>query len=178
MLYITSYRWRIMFCPNCGIKIENPNQRFCKNCGEELAEVSDQLSKIANPTSTLQNPGVQVIQQWPIRENKPYSKKTLGFGVASLVIAYTLYNIGAGYTIEPISNYYYPRYVPIVFIILSIFHIVGLIFGIASKVNNQHARELEPMNKFIKVGNVLGIIGIVSNIILMVIAFVLIGLLW
>ena len=178
MLNITLSRWRIMFCPSCGIKIENLNQRFCKNCGSELTEVADGLRKISNPHPALQNLDVQFIQQRPIKKSGPYSKRTLGFGVASLVIGYMVYQIGAGYLSTSISDYYFPRLIPTVFIILSIFHIVGLIFGIASKINNQQAREMESMNKFIKVGNVLGIIGIVINTILIVISFVIIGSLW
>ncbi|MFX1288970.1 MAG: zinc-ribbon domain-containing protein, partial [Promethearchaeota archaeon] len=26
----------IMFCPNCGEKLETPNQRFCASCGREI----------------------------------------------------------------------------------------------------------------------------------------------
>ncbi|NVM37850.1 MAG: zinc-ribbon domain-containing protein [Candidatus Lokiarchaeota archaeon] len=166
-----------MFCPNCGIKIENPNQRFCKNCGSELTEFSEELRKISNPNPTPQDLGVQFIQQRRIKKSEPHSKRTLAFGIVSLIIAGTAFQYGASFIRFPFTDYL-PRFVPTVFIILSISHIVGLIFGIASKINNQQARELESMNTFIKVGNVLGIIGIIINTILMVISFVIIGLLW
>jgi len=167
-----------MFCPNCGKRVEIPNQKFCLNCGSELPFVPEILQSPHSPQITQKDVSVQVSERKPVQIRGPHSKRTLGFGVASLVIAYTLYNIGAGYIIEPISNYYFPRLIPIVFIVLSIFHSLGLIFGIASKINNQQAREMESMNTFIKVGNVLGIIGIIINTIFLVICFVIIGLSW
>ncbi|MFX1364611.1 MAG: hypothetical protein ACFFCE_12320 [Promethearchaeota archaeon] len=70
----------------------------------------------------------------------------------------------------------FPRFLPAVFIMMCIFNFIGLIFGTTSTMNNQQARELESLNTFIKVGTMLGIIGIILNSILMLISLVMIGL--
>lgn len=164
-----------MFCPNCGKKIEISNQKFCQNCGCELPIVSEILPSRSSPQPTLQDTNVQFVERRPVNIKGPYSKRTLGFGIASLILAVTTFNIGSSFITIP--NYgYFVRFVSIAFIVFGIIHIVGLILGIASKINNQQAKKLEPINNFIKAGNVLGIIGIILNTILMVISFAIVGL--
>jgi len=165
-----------MFCPNCGKKVEIPNQKFCLNCGSELPIIPEIMSPISSPQITQKDVGVQVSERKPVQIRGPHSKRTLGFGIASLVLAVTLFDIG--FSLVPIPSLdVFIRIVSIAFIVFGIMHIVGVILGIVSKINNQQARKLEPVNNFIKVGNVLGIIGIILNSILMVISFVFVGLL-
>ncbi len=164
-----------MFCPHCGKKIEIPNQRFCQNCGSEFPIVSESLQSKSSPQVTQRNINVQFMERKPVIIKGPYSKRTLGFGIASLIVAVTLFNIGTSF-ITILSYSFFVRFVSIVFTVFGIIHIVGLILGIISKINNQQARKLESINTFIKAGNVLGIIGIIVNTILMVISFAIVGL--
>ena len=164
-----------MFCPNCGNKIEIANQKFCLNCGSELPIVPEILQSMSSPQSTQQETKVQFMERKPVQIRGPYSKRTLGFGIASLILAVTLFNIGSS-LVTILSYDFFVRVVSIAFTVFGIMHILGVILGILSKINNQQARKLESVNNFIKAGNVLGIIGIILNTILMVISFVFVGL--
>lgn len=163
-----------MFCPNCGKKVEIPNQKFCLNCGSELPIIPEIMQPISSPQTTQKDVGIQFIERKPVIIKGPYSKRTLGFGIASLVLAVTLFNIGSSLVTFP--SYGYTRFISNAFTAFGIIHIVGVVLGILSKINNQQARKLEPENIFIRVGNVLGIIGIIINTILMVISFAFVGI--
>ena len=164
-----------MLCPHCGKKIEIPNQRFCQNCGSEFPIVSESLQSKSSPQVTQRDMNVQFMERKPVIIKGPYSKRTLGFGIASITLAETIFSFGISFITSP-SYSIIVRFIPIAFIVFGIINIVGLILGIISKINNQQARKLESINTFIKAGNVLGIIGIIVNTILMVISFAIVGL--
>ena len=164
-----------MLCPDCGKKIEIPNQRFCQNCGSEFPIVSESLQSKSSPQVTQRDMNVQFMERKPVIIKGPYSKRTLGFGIASITLAETIFSFGISFITSP-SYSIIVRFIPIAFIVFGIINIVGLILGIISKINNQQARKLESINTFIKAGNVLGIIGIIVNTILMVISFAIVGL--
>lgn len=164
-----------MFCPNCGKEIEIPNQRFCQNCGSDLSIVSETPQSMPSPQPAPKVPNSQFMEQKPVKIKGPYSKRSLGFGIASLIIAMTLFNIGSSFIMFPTYGYGF-YLISIAFIIFGIMHIVGLIFGIASRINSQQAEKLESINTAMKAGSVLGVIGIILNSILMVAAFVIVGL--
>ena len=44
-----------MFCPDCGSKLEDPNQNFCPNCGTKVPRIQES----PRPESTYQQPTYQ-----------------------------------------------------------------------------------------------------------------------
>ncbi len=162
----------MMFCQTCGEKLEMENQRFCQNCGSENINISETpkttfgLDQEITPTKTIPVP------QYPTKFKSgglpgPYSKRCLGFGIVALIIGLISFNFGSSF----ISSYYFPYRI---FSGLAIAHIVGIIFGIVSKVNSSKAKALEPESSILKAGTALGVIGLVINSILLVIAIILI----
>jgi hypothetical protein len=55
-------------------------------------------------------------------------------------------------------------------IIITIIHVVGVVFGIVSRVNGQKARNLDPENAAEKVGSLFGLGGIIINAVALVLA--------
>jgi len=164
-----------MFCQNCGAKLEMEKQRFCQNCGSEIFYESETPQIITetdqNKTTTESIP----IPQYATTIKKggepgPYSKRCLGFGIVSLIIGVITFNIGSTFVTD--LFFYFPT--GRIFIGLAIVHIVGIIFGILSRVNSGKAKGLEPESTILKAGSVLGIIGIIINSILLVASIVLI----
>jgi len=163
-----------MFCQNCGEKLEMENQRFCQNCGSEILEIPEKTHITPwmdqNKTTTSSIP----VPQYPTRFKKggepgSYSKRCLGFGIVSLIIGVITFNIGSSF-----AMYLYYITAQRVFLGLTIVHVVGIIFGIISIVNSGKAKALEPESSILKAGIALGMIGLVINSILMVVAIVLI----
>ncbi|MFW9972960.1 MAG: hypothetical protein ACFFDF_22435, partial [Candidatus Odinarchaeota archaeon] len=87
----------------------------------------------------------------------------LGFGIVSLIIGLISFNVGSSFVGFP-----YPFYFSRVFIGLAIVHVVGLIFGIASRTSSSTAKATEPESSILKAGNVIGIIGLILNSILLI----------
>jgi DNA-directed RNA polymerase subunit RPC12/RpoP len=170
-----------MFCPNCGEKLGIESQNYCQNCGSEILEKSQTFqAKSQTPQAKYgldqerTTSSAIPVTQYPThvkREGEPgsYSKICLGFGIVSLVIGVISFNIGSPIVLNSIyMNYIFVRRV---FIGLSVVHIVGIIFGIVSKVNSRKAKGLEPESSILKAGSTMGVIGIVINSLLMAIAF-------
>ncbi len=153
-----------MFCPNCGEKLINPNQKFCQVCGANLKELipgyaieeveSNSYSKNAlNPQTEIYNqqtPQLQQINKQGI-PNK-YAKSCFACALISFIIGDI-----TGFLTFP-AIYLWPF-----LILLTILTIIGLTFGILSRTYKKRSEEIEPVSGLRKAGSVLGIIGIVFN---------------
>jgi len=59
-----------MFCPDCGSKIEDPNQNFCPNCGRKIPRVQE----TPQPEPTYQRPSYQQPTYQPPTPNYSYQR--------------------------------------------------------------------------------------------------------
>ena len=172
MLFPIKYSLKkIMSCPSCGAQIEILNQRFCQDCGGELPDFS-KSSALAQVSSVL--PEDHKLHQLQLNSvkipgSRPLSKKSLGFGIVSLILAVTTFNFGSSLVTEPTIFNFLSR--QNVFISLGIANLVGIAFGIASRIFNKQAKRSEPLNKAMRAGSTLGVIGLTFNLILMITAF-------
>lgn len=171
-----------MFCPNCGEKVEDLNQKFCAFCGSKI-EAPPEVASVAPPTnqysqtvSTPLSPPIYdtMPQPKPITSDKPgiYSKRCLGFSIAALIIGGIAFFVGFVQAIFSLFTPYYASYTFIGWIIVVILHITGLIFGITSRTNKSRAEQLEPPNAIEKVGSVFGVLAIILNSILLLVSFI------
>lgn len=174
--------WLYMYCKNCGAELENPNQRFCQECGAEIS-ISEQLtqaeqkvdvSQYAIPPTTLSpisqpiygtsTPSSEISMKYGV--TLPNSKKSLGFGLPSFLIAIIALLVVPVFAFLPLIYPYgynppYSFSVSIPFVVG--IHGLGLLFGILGVVFGTKARNLEPDNGIGKAGNVFGIFGIILN---------------
>ena len=163
-----------MSCPNCGAQLEVPNQRFCQDCGKKLQE-SSKISKLAQ--NSLTSPSYKAnhqLQQTPVKTptSRPLSKRSLGFGIVSLIIAAMTFNVVSSMVMPPFFLPISGRV--ILFVSFGIINILGIGFGIISSVFNAQAKRIELKNTAMKAGSTLGGIGLISNLILMIVAFFLV----
>jgi hypothetical protein len=163
-----------MSCPNCGAQLEVPNQRFCQDCGKKLQE-SSKISKLAQ--NSLTPPKYEEnhqLQQTPVKTPtlRPRSKKNLGFGIVSLIIAAMTFNVISSMVMPPFLLPVFGRV--ILFVSFGIINILGIGFGIISSVFNAQTKRVELKNTAMKAGSMLGSIGLILNLILMIGAFFLV----
>jgi len=171
-----------MFCPNCGEKLESPNQRFCASCGSEIqTNLSPEAPQI--PPKRIQVPPVAPVPPVPpvpIYQAKPSKAEGIGtnskicFSFSLVAIAFFVAGLsfGAGVIIRLLIPIYFIPYLPGgpgMWIIAFVLHVVGLIFGIISRANSSKARRREADNALQKVGSVFGVFGIVLNVLPLVI---------
>ncbi len=175
-----------MFCPSCGTKITDPNQSFCSTCGSEIGaplETSQLRTESPKQVSTNKSQSSPVSTYLPVSQQKPVkkegqpgpnSKKCLIFALASIGLAIAGLAVGSGSMIFS----FMPMMGGIVFgflariIIAIVLNIIGLIFGIISRVNSKKAGELEPVNTIEKIGSLIAIFGIIFNAILIALALI------
>ena len=175
-----------MYCPNCGEYLREPNQRFCHNCGSKLSDNSEAFemtNEMNQYAQTTLKPSEQLYTDVPVIQQKPvvkggvgtHSKKCLGFAITSIAIA------GVGlyltFLIFILSRFwiYAPNISRRIFwwTVIGSVHLVGLSFGSSSRTHSKHAKNLEPVNTVEKVGNALGIVGVIINAIAIGIFFIL-----
>lgn len=174
-----------MYCPNCGVKLTNSNQKFCHNCGTELMEMVEVAEpqkdfyqvKNPQPKEFIQpSPDYQLYEQKQVKiSGSPgsYSKKSLGYSIASLGLLLLGLNIGTTFR----SYLYYLTYIGsqnimvATLIAIVIINGIGLGFGVFGTSNSKKARFNESHNGMEIVGRIFGIIGIVLN----AIAFLLVA---
>lgn len=170
-----------MNCTNCGTEIKDMSQKFCKKCGTPI----NNFMKTGSSSTT------QIIQQSlkkaPIYDRSSYisrgksnyiennkkdshSKIGLIFGLASFfLVVVPFFNMYIAF-INPYQNiisidFYYKNALFFAFIILIIiFYINGLIFGILGKVQANQAKDKSGVNK---ASNILSILGIILSSILL-----------
>ncbi|TFF90986.1 MAG: zinc ribbon domain-containing protein [Promethearchaeota archaeon] len=180
-----------MFCPNCGSPILKLNQRFCHICGINLSMVFNrpqlrtersQDGAIAKSQLTPAYPGFPSNQQIQVKTNKvdSNSKKCFVFALISLIIA--IFSVFSGGAILFIiflftmtsRNTFGLRLIG--FIVTLLINSVGLTLGIFSRVYNTKAGKSNLSNSIKKVGSVFGIIGIIFNTILLIVALIIMGI--
>jgi hypothetical protein len=169
-----------MFCPNCGVKIERDFQKFCHMCGYNLLEIYQSPQKNVQDYKYAPNiiespkPAYSASSISPPKANYknipgPHSKKCLGFGIPSLIIGVVAFFVGYnGFTIaQQLSMYGYYTSVGMVFWpTILVVHVIGLTFGIVSRINSSLAGKMEPINDVEKAGSTLAGFGITINAIL------------
>ncbi len=167
-----------MFCQNCGAELEEEGQKFCQSCGSEIkpieegAETPEPISESA-PEAPPSTPA-PVVEPTPVSTEKymsgetPFSKRVLGFAIASLIVAITTMIVAFNvFIIRRVGSLFTLGIsVPVIIGIVS-FYILGLIFGIVSRSNVSRA-DAEPENTIAKIGSVFGVFGIILNIVPMV----------
>ena len=166
-----------MSCPNCGAQLEVSNQKFCQECGKKLQEQSKN-SELAQKSLALSDyRETHQLQQKSVKIpiSRPLSKRSLVFGIVSLIIAVTTFNAESSMLVPPFLLPLSGRKTLIVS--FGILNIVGIAFGIISHVFNSQAKGLEQKNTAMKAGRTLGSIGLIFNLVLMIAAFVLVGIL-
>jgi hypothetical protein len=152
-----------MYCPNCGEKIETPNQNFCPNCGSELPKNFEKPHIRAEEIQTKSPSGPEsmgYIFQEPKMNVTPglHSRKCLSFALSSFIMGVITAVIGLLILIFLFI---------IGSILLLIVHIIGLRFGILAKRHSKEAAKIEPPNSAEKAGSVFAVFGIITNAILM-----------
>jgi len=167
-----------MFCPNCGEKLETPNQRFCANCGSEIQAVLSPELPQAPQVIVEKTPAPPPVSATPVYDVKPikskgsgpYSRKSLTFALIWPIFFIVGFYIGFIFMIFRSFPYspYLPRN-PGLWVIPFILHLVSLIFSIVSKVNASKARRYEDKNGLQTAGSIISVFGIVLNIIFLVI---------
>ncbi|MFX0075472.1 MAG: hypothetical protein ACFE96_08525 [Candidatus Hermodarchaeota archaeon] len=164
-----------MSCPNCGAKLELPSQRFCQDCGTNLANLPDSSRITQKPLISQETRDYQRLQQKRLKpsSSRPLSKTSLGLGIVSVIIAVTTFNFGSSFFIEP---YLLPLSLrEVLILIFGILNIIGLVFGIISKITNIQAKRIETINVAMKAGSILGFVGTILNTLLAIVAFAIIA---
>ncbi len=163
-----------MYCPNCGTKLENPNQKFCQECGAQIPSTSEPItsdtqatmSEYAIPPTTQSSfqtkpepappsTAAQTSYKYTIED----SKKALGFGLPSLLIAVISLIVLPPFVLFP---YLFGSAIIILPVALGL-HGLGLLFGILGTVFGSKASDYEPENGMQKAGMAFAIIGIILN---------------
>ena len=170
-----------MYCPNCGVKLESQNQKFCASCGSAISNAPDVPQAPQAPQLKVEeNRVLPKARSVPVYESKtinvggpgPHSKKCFAFSIVSLGLVGVAYFFGGSNLFTYLIPYYY-YYYPTPFVVIGIIttiiiHIAGLVFGILSRTNSSKAGRFEPINGLEKVGSVFGVFGIVINSIFIV----------
>jgi hypothetical protein len=175
-----------MFCPKCGQKLIESNQRFCQKCGSEIPTVSKysqfkiertpyESTAIARSKPGYTDSSVSLKKQVASGGPGPLSKKCLVFSIVSIALAIAALYFNFGFLILSIMRYFRVNQTMIVInrIIVSLMHFMGLIFGILSKINSKKAGISEPENAVEKVGSVFAVAGLITNAILLSIYFII-----
>lgn len=167
-----------MFCPHCGEKLKDPNQKFCQNCGSEIstkAGDSQLITETESVPSKIESPSIPKTVVAPVSEKQilapgtpgKFSKKCLAFAIVSICIAIPFLIIGFNIfrysgRLFVFTIYEIARRFPAL-IALIVIHVVGSFFAGKSKTYGKLAKESEPVNTSEKVGSSLRIVGEIIN---------------
>lgn len=162
-----------MFCTNCGQKLVDSNQKICQFCGSKVESSSEILNSQQIPKYT----SFSEVKQKYMKNERPgtHSRKCLAFSIFSIAIAIAMLAISG------ILFIFYRIGMPLTIFIIGltiaiIVHIFGLIFGFLSRMNSKEAFKSEPENPVEKVGSVFAIFGVIGNIILIIVAFIILAI--
>lgn len=172
-----------MFCPNCGEKMEDQTQKFCTSCGSEMPFTSEtpQLKKeVVQTSSTIQPQSIPIYKPKSVQIGGPGpdSKKCLIFAMGSIVLFVIGVSIGGFAFMRNIGSFYFFPMFNIGFlglIVAVVFNILGLVFGILSRIFSGRAAS-EPINNVERFGSVIAVFGIIFNVIPIVIVPIIIVL--
>ena len=173
-----------MFCPSCGDKLENSNQKFCPNCGSEIQttlapEISQapQISIVRPPVPQPAPPSPRkaVNNEKPIKTGGtgPYSKKCLAF--ALIWPGFFIVALYIGFIFMIFRRFSFTPRNPGLWMIPFVLHLISLIFSINSIVNGSNARKFEFKNGLQKAGTTISVFGIILNVIFLVIVSAILG---
>jgi hypothetical protein len=163
-----------MYCPNCGAKLDTPNQETCRYCGADLrlqTEASQPQISAEKETTT-----------------KKYSKTCFTVALTSFILALGTTIVGIafylslraayqsifgmkryGNTIFPSWNVLPTQtavgYLHVIGTSIIILSLVGFSLASISLLLRKKAVSYDPMNKLIRIALVFGILGIISAII-------------
>lgn len=167
-----------MFCPHCGEKLKDSNQKFCQNCGSEIstaAEDSQIITETESNPSIIKPPSIPKTIEVPASEKQilapgtpgRYSKKCLVYAIVSISIAIPFIILGFNIfrysgRLFVFTNYELVRRFTAL-IVLIIIHVVGSFFAGKSRKYGKLAKEFEPANTAEKVGSSLRIVGEIIN---------------
>jgi len=162
-----------VFCSNCGQEIIDPNQRFCQNCGRNIQPRSEAsnlppISSYTDFAATSQKPFTE-------RRPGPHSKKCLAFSITSIAMAVAMLAIAGLLRLFYLLGMPLPLFIMGV-IIGIIIHIVGLMFGVFSRINGKEATKSEPENAVETVGSIFAIFGIIGNTILIIVGLIVVAI--
>lgn len=165
-----------MFCPHCGEKLIDSEQRFCQNCGTDILTTPKTIDYKPERIQRVSAPNiiyVPVKQQMQLQRGLPgkSSKLCLWLGLLSILIG--IISLIIGY------NYYRFNYFPdynilvrlIVAIVMLLSRVGGLTLGVLSKVNGSKAVIFEPYNDTERAGSILAVFGIIINAIGLYLSF-------
>ncbi len=154
--------------------MKDNSQKFCQLCG---TPIESKISTDMSPTNNLSqastiNSSSKVIPHYSNQIKSEgldsHSKKSLIFGIISLIVILIAFNIGAYALANPLMPYtmdteIYYLISPIVYISIPLnlgIHITGLIFGIVGK---RQINKVISENGVTKAGNIISLLGIVVN---------------
>jgi hypothetical protein len=171
-----------MFCPICGQEVEDENDKFCKNCGGKLVTIPSG----SQSASTAKSQPMPEYSSYYLMEKKavktevsgPYSKRCLGFAIASLAIAVSAFSFGSElilYILSISNTYDELGYLGTImkqsdWLIVITHHIVGLALAAISRINRGQAERSPMETSSIKTGSILGLVGILLHATALIIA--------
>ncbi|MFX1442890.1 MAG: zinc ribbon domain-containing protein [Promethearchaeota archaeon] len=162
-----------MFCSNCGKEIIDSNQKFCQYCGNRIQSPSEAVSVQQTPVYTYSATTSHTF--FEKGRPGPHSKKCLAFSIISIAMAAVTLEIGGSLRFFYVLGMPLPLFIMGV-IINIVINIVGLILGILARLNGKKAVNLESDNAVEKVGSIFAIFGIIGNIILLIIGFIIMAI--
>ena len=157
-----------MFCPHCGEKLIDKEQRFCQGCGSEIFTSSKSTDYKPERIQSVPVPNivyVPVKPQTQLQRGPPGKYSTLCLwlalgstfiGIVSLIIGYNYYR----FSNFPYNNISVRLTVMIVMLLL---RVGGFVMGIFSKINSSKAQILENHNDSEKAGSMFAVFGIIIN---------------
>lgn len=151
--------------------MEIENQRYCQFCGSEILHISETPQAPIRMTQNTAITGSIPIPQYGPDAKKwgppgSKSKMSLVFGLISLIIM--IISLFIGFTLRMMSMMDPYSTTRRIYPGLIVTRVIGIIFGILSITISGNAKGLEPENAILKIGNALGIIGLVTNIIFII----------
>ncbi len=179
-----------MFCTKCGEKINDPNQKVCPICGNNIVKISEQPQLGNKSTQSIKDysefsvsPKIQAeINQ--ISKTKKFTKKCIILGLLSLAFFMFSFIMSAVMLIVNPREFPYeynlnniPLWVMYILVTMVISHILGLIIGIFSIKYSIKAEEKEWNSSARSFARGIAFISFFSNIIGIVFFFIFVPLL-
>ncbi|MEJ2296405.1 MAG: zinc ribbon domain-containing protein [Candidatus Lokiarchaeota archaeon] len=145
----------MIYCPNCGVKLTNSNQKFCHNCRFNLVKSGAYLRQYCKEIN---------LKEFGLLGS--YSKNALVYSIISfgLVILGLIQGSLRGiFFIVGYSSREELNLLKVALIVNTIINGTGLAFGIWGSINGKNARLAEPRNQMEIIGRALSILRIIFN---------------